>query len=205
MTGQQCAYAGAAHLYDARTGAFNSYRQQLIDLMPIQRGEVAIDVGCGTGLCFPLLQERVGSEGRIIGIDPAPEMVKVAKARVAEHGWQNVTLLEATAEDAQLRGVMADHVLFCAVHDVLRSEVALDHLLAHVRPGGTVAAGGGKWAPFWLVALNLAIWATHAPYVRNFSGFDKPWAVLAERVEHLEIREVAMGGGYLAIGIVPGR
>ncbi|MHA6794404.1 hypothetical protein ACVGVM_12985 [Pseudonocardia bannensis] len=44
--------------------------------------------------------------------------------------------------------------------------------------------------------------ALHAPYVRDFTGFDRPWAHLADRVSDLDVREVAMGGGYLASGRV---
>jgi len=78
-----------------------------------------LDIGCGTGLCFPLLQERIGPEGRIVGVDPAPDMLGLAAARVADKGWRNVTLIEAAAEDAELP--QADHALLCAVHDVLQS------------------------------------------------------------------------------------
>jgi demethylmenaquinone methyltransferase/2-methoxy-6-polyprenyl-1,4-benzoquinol methylase len=194
------AYAADAHRYDARTGAFTTYRRQLIDLMPIAPGDVVFDVGCGTGMCLPLLHERVGPGGRIIGIEPAPDMVQIAAARVAEHGWRNVTLIDTAAADADLDGLTADHALLCAVHDLLQSREALDHVLARARPGGSVAAGGGKWAAPWAVGFNLAIWATHEPYVRDFTGFGQPWAVLAERVEHLRVREVALGAGYLAIG-----
>ena len=78
-------------------------------------------------------------------------------------------------------------------------------MLSHVRDGGTVAATGGKWAPPWAIALNAGILALHAPYVRDFAGFDRPWAKLAPRVDRLRVQEVAMGGGYLASGTVPAR
>ena len=91
-------------------------------------------------------------------------------------------LVESAIEDATLPAV--DHALFCAVHDILQSAAALDHVLAHVRPCG-VAAGGGKWAPPWAFAVNAGVLALHFPYVRDFAGFDRPWALLAERVPGL--------------------
>ena len=93
-----------------------------------------------------------------------------------------------------------DHALFCAVHDVMQSTAALDHVLGRVRPGGGVAAGGGKWGPAWAVGLNAGVLALHAPYVRDFTGFDRPWTHLAARVPGLRVREVAMGAGYVASG-----
>ena len=97
---------------------------------------------------------------------------------------------------------VADHALFCAVHDVLQSVPAVDNVLAHVRDGGAVAATGGKWAPPWAVAVNAGVLALHAPFVRNFAGFHRPWGLLAERVPELQVREVALGAGYLASGRV---
>jgi ubiquinone/menaquinone biosynthesis C-methylase UbiE len=193
------AYGRDATAYDTQTGSFERYRREFVDELPLRRGDVVIDAGCGTGLCLPSLCERVGPEGTIIGIDAAPDMLAVAAERVAAAGWSNVVLIDAPVEDAALPE-QVDHVLFCAVHDVMQSSAALDHVLGRVRPGGGVAAGGGKWGPAWAVGLNAGVLALHAPYVRDFTGFDRPWAKLAARVPGLRVREVAMGAGYVASG-----
>jgi SAM-dependent methyltransferase len=200
----QTAYTRDASSYDSRTSAFDTYRRRLVDLLPLRRGDVVLDVGCGTGLCFEQVRGRVGAEGAIVGVDASREMLAMAAERVAAHGWTNVVLVQAPVEAAELP-VVADHALFCATHDVLQSDAALDNVLAHVRDGGTVAATGGKWAPPWAVALNAGILALHSPYVRDFAGFDRPWARLEQRVERLRVQEIAMGGGYLASGTVPAR
>jgi SAM-dependent methyltransferase len=197
------AYGRDADRYDARTGSFAQYRRAVVDLLPLRPGDVVLDVGCGTGLCFPLLQERIGPTGRLVGVDAAAPMLDLAADRVAEAGWDNVDLLVSPVAEAALPP--ADHALFCAVHDVLQSPAALDAVLAAVRPGGTVAAGGGKWAPPWAFGVNAGVLALHAPYVTDFAGFDRPWARLAERVPDLVVRETAMGAGFTAVGHAPGR
>lgn len=202
--GDQNAYTRDASAYDTRTSAFEAYRRRLVDLLPLHRGDVVLDVGCGTGLCFDRVRSRVGREGVIVGVDASRDMLAMAAARVADRGWRNVILVQAPVEDAELP-VVADHALFCATHDVLQSTSALDNVLSHVRDGGTVAATGGKWAAPWAVALNAGILALHAPYVRDFTGFDRPWAQLAPRLDRMRVQEVAMGGGYLASGTVPAR
>ena len=202
--GEQTAYTRDASAYDTRTSAFETYRHRLVDLLPLRRGDVVLDVGCGTGLCFERVRSRIGSDGVIVGVDASREMLTMAAARVADRGWRNVVLVQAPIEEARLPAV-ADHALFCATHDVLQSEAALDNVLSHVRDGGTVAATGGKWAPPWAIALNAGILALHAPYVRDFAGFDRPWVRLAPRLERMRVQEVAMGGGYLASGTVPPR
>ena len=55
-------------------------------------GQVALDVGCGTGLCCGLPRERVGAQGGVVGIEESPEMAAVAREHSAEEGWHNVTV-----------------------------------------------------------------------------------------------------------------
>ena len=194
------AYARDAADYDRRTSAFARYREMVVDVLPLRPGDTVIDAGCGTGLCFAAVQERIGPDGVLVGVDAAPDMLDVAADRVAAEGWSNVVLTCGSLETAELP--VADHALFCAVHDILQSGSALDNVLGHLRPGATVAAGGGKWGPAWAIGLNASVLALHSPYIRDFAGFDRPWTYLAERVPDLAVREVAIGAGYVATGRV---
>jgi demethylmenaquinone methyltransferase/2-methoxy-6-polyprenyl-1,4-benzoquinol methylase len=193
------AYSRDATAYDAQTGSFEHFRREIIEELPLQRGDTVLDVGCGTGLCFSLVQDRIGPEGTIVAVDSAPDMLAVAADRVAAAGWSNVVLIESPVEEAELPE-RADHALFCAVHDIMQSDAALDHVLSRIPAGGAVAAGGGKWGPPWAIGLNAGVLALHAPYVRDFTGFDRPWTRLAARMPGLAVREVAMGAGYVASG-----
>jgi SAM-dependent methyltransferase/anti-sigma regulatory factor (Ser/Thr protein kinase) len=202
--GQQTAYSYDAGFYEARSEVFHHWRRRLVERLQPGPGDVVLDVGCGNGLCFALLQERIGPGGTIIGIDASPAMLNLARERSAAHGWTNVVLVEAAAEDAVIPQ-LADHALFCAVHDILQSPTALRNVLAQVRPRGSVAAVGGKWAPPWAIGLNALVATTHAPFVRDFTGFDRPWALLAQHLANLQVREIELGCGYLAVGKIPAR
>jgi ubiquinone/menaquinone biosynthesis C-methylase UbiE len=194
------AYARDAAEYDTRTAAYEQYRRMIVEELPLRRGDTVIDAGCGTGLCFELLQERIGPEGVLVGVDAAPDMLQLAAERVADAGWSNVVLTCAPLEEAELP--QADHAVFCAVHDITQSRPAIENVLRHLRPGASVAAGGGKWGPVWAIGMNASVLALHAPYVRDFTGFDRPWARLAERLTDFDVREVAMGAGFIARGQV---
>jgi SAM-dependent methyltransferase len=193
------AYGEDARSYDRRTGAFQAYREAIVEALPVRPGQVVLDVGCGTGLCCGLLVERVGPQGSVVGIEESPEMAAVARERIAREGWRNVTVVQAEAEDAQI-AVTADAALFCAVHDILQSPDALRNVMKQLRPGAPVAAGGGKWAAPWMVTVNMQAKLLHAPYVRSFDGFDRPWHHLEQLIEDVQVRELAFGSGYVLTG-----
>jgi tRNA A58 N-methylase Trm61 len=205
MAGQarrQPAYYEHARSYNSDTGVFQPYRHAVVEALPLQPGQVVLDVGCGTGLCCGLLREKVGPRGTVIGIEESPEMAAVAREHIAREGWRNVTVVQSSAEDAQLEAT-ADAALFCAVHDILQSPGALRNVMAKLYPGAWVAAGGGKWVAPVMVAVNSMIRALHAPYVRDFRGFDRPWRYLEHLVEDVQVREMAFGGGYVMTGHTP--
>jgi SAM-dependent methyltransferase len=199
---RQPAYGERARTYERDTEAFQPYRRAVVEALPLRSGQVVLDVGCGTGLCCGLLRDKVGPEGGVVGIEESPEMAAVAREHIACEGWDNVTIVQEQAEDAEI-GLTADAALFCAVHDILQSPDALRNVLTRLRPGAWVAAGGGKWAAPVMVALNSMVGMLHAPYVRDFSGFDRPWRHLERLVEDVRVEEMAFGSGYVMTGRTP--
>jgi len=198
------AYTEHARCYERDTSAFQPYRQAIVEALPLRPGQVVLDVGCGTGLCFGPLRDKVTAQGGVVGIEESSEMVAVAREHISDEGWRNVTVVQSRAEDAQM-AVTADAALFCAVHDIMQSPDALRNVLGRLRPGAWVAAGGGKWAAPLMVAVNMQVRMLHAPYVRSFDGFDRPWNHLERLIEGIRVDEVAFGGGYIATGRVPPR
>jgi demethylmenaquinone methyltransferase/2-methoxy-6-polyprenyl-1,4-benzoquinol methylase len=194
-------YGRAAATYDAETAPFDYYRRLAVDLLQLAPEDTVLDVGCGTGLCFPYVQQRIGQRGRVIGVDRSSEMLQRASGRVADHGWRNVTLIEADpiVDDLDLP-VRADALLLSAVHDVMQAPAAIERVLALANPGATVVATGGKWAAPWFAALNVLTFLAHWPYVSSFSGFSRPWRHLEAMVPGLEVRPLMFGSGYIAWG-----
>jgi demethylmenaquinone methyltransferase/2-methoxy-6-polyprenyl-1,4-benzoquinol methylase len=93
-------YSIFAPFYDLLSGEYPVYRagrKQCIAMLGLAPGLQVLDVGCGTGLNFALLQDRIRPGGTIVGIDRSPEMLAQARRRVKRRGWHNVILLEADA------------------------------------------------------------------------------------------------------------
>jgi SAM-dependent methyltransferase len=194
-------YRQRADRYDLELAAFEPVRRDAIGALELQTGAAVLDVGCGTGLSFDGLKQCIGPSGRITGIDPSPDMLAHARERVQRHHWRAIELLEFTAGAAPLNG-RADAALFHFTHDVLQDEAALDHVLAHLKPGAHVVAAGLQWAPAWCLPLNLFVLGAAFYSVTCLGGLEQPWRLLAARLREVQVRTLGFGGFYLASGRV---
>lgn len=195
-------YRNYAKTYDreqTRNSSAEANRRRVIDLLQLQPGNVVLDVGCGTGLNFPGLEEAVGPEGRIIGIDLSPDMLAHARDRITEHGWQNVTLIESAIDAAQIP-LDVDALLFCMTHDILQTPAALENVFRHTKPGARVASLGYKWAPWWTGPWNYFIWNFTRYAITTREGFGKPWRLLPRFVPDLRVETMSLGSMYIAWG-----
>jgi len=193
-------YQRHADSYDLETDWAGHDRSKAVSLLDLRRGDAVVDVGCGTGLCFGAILERIGPEGRLVGIEPSVEMLGRAAERVARAGWDNVELRLGLAEEQLADDDVFDAALFCFTHDVLRSRPALETVVARLAPGGRVAAVGPMWAPWWAPAANLLVWYVTSDYVTTFEGFSRPWSHLADLVPGLEVERLDLAGEYFAWG-----
>lgn len=194
-------YRRAVHGYDEHMRFGRRLRRKVIDSLALRRGETVLDIGCGTGLSFPLIQRLIGPQGRLIGVELSPDMLACARDRVADNRWENVTLIEAPAEQAIIPEDF-DAVLFFFTHDVVRSREALNNVLSRARPGARVGSAGGKWAASWALPVNAVVRRQARDYVTTFEGFEHPWSHLALFAPDLEVRPAMLGGAYTAHGTI---
>ncbi len=98
-------------------------------------GERALDLGCGTGALTTALGAAVGPTGRVVGIDPSPEMVAFAQRQAPAQVSYAVHPAEALPFGAGEFDVVASAL---AVHhiDAASRPVALAEAARVLRPGG---------------------------------------------------------------------
>ncbi|HEY7061041.1 MAG TPA: methyltransferase domain-containing protein [Chloroflexota bacterium] len=112
----------------------------LLDQLGIQPGWHVIDVGCGPVGILDLLAERVGPEGVVVGVEPQPHLLQVARSVLAERQLSHVQLV---AGDTGTHGLPQE--TFDLAHARLLLVVVpnpvevLAQIVALVRPGGMVA------------------------------------------------------------------
>jgi ubiquinone/menaquinone biosynthesis C-methylase UbiE len=198
-------YDITSRLYPVPGYPQRAQRLQTVQALRLRPGDTVVDMACGTGLNFSLLERAIGPGGRIIGVDLTDAMLAHAQRRVEANGWSNVSLVQSDAAafdfPAEVDGILSTYAL---------SQVPeCAEVIAH---GAVALSEGRRWAvldlkvpdntPGWLTQLGTAT-------VRPFAWIDewvmrRPWAAIRAAMQD-ELgdpawTELFFGTAFLAAG-----
>jgi len=107
----------------------------------IQSGDVVVDFGCGGGIDVILAAHQAGLQGRVVGIDFAPQMVEKAKSAAAEAGLlDRIELHVADMAKTPLPYGSADVVISnCVINLCPNKDEVYQEMFRILRPGGRIA------------------------------------------------------------------
>ncbi len=201
-------YARFAAWYDVLSAepVYGAGRRHAIPALELKPGDRVLDVGCGTGLNFPLLLDAVGETGQVVGVDRSPEMLEVARRKTVRRPPGNVVLVEADAERLDPHVVASstqpappfDAVLFTYSLSLMGDwRGAWHRATSLVRPGGRAAVVDMEpphgWARLLAPAARLAC---------RVGGADidaRPWTVLDTTAT--DVQSWSLRGGHVQVRV----
>jgi SAM-dependent methyltransferase len=196
-------YRRRAKFYDLELALIEPVRRRAVERLGLKGGETVLDVGCGTGLSLELIEQRVGRQGKIIGIEQSSDMLEQARARADRDRFENVTLINSPVEEAEIP-FLADAALFHFTHDILRTPAAVANVISHLKPGARVVASGLKWARPWVLPTNLMVLQAALVSVTSLEGLAQPWSNLARWARIDDVQMMLGRGVYIATATVGG-
>lgn len=158
----------------------------------LRPGEVVVDLGCGGGLDVFLAAQRVGPNGRAIGIDMTPEMLDLARRNAEKQGATNVEFHQATIDRLPLPSASVDCVISNCVINLAPDKAAVFAEIHRVlRPGGRLAVSD--------IALKRPLPPALAESVAAYTG------CIAGALQIETYRQMLSDAGFAPVEIVDTR
>ena len=102
----------------------------IVAAMGLKPGDVAADIGTGTGFMLPYLSQAVGDKGHVIGEDIQSDFLDKAKSNVRLHQLKNIQLVLGTDKDPNLP---AETLAAALILDVYHHFDYPQAMLSHIR------------------------------------------------------------------------
>jgi len=122
-------------------------------------GQRVLDLGSGVGDVSMLAARLVGPAGEIVGIERDASSIAVARKRVAEAAFRNVSFTQTDASQIAIDKPFDAAVGRFILMFLPDPAAVLRSLSALVRPGGVLAFQEPSWLPFLALASPLALWS----------------------------------------------
>lgn len=159
-----------------------------VALASLKKGETVLDLGSGGGFdCF-LAAERIGENGRVIGVDMTPEMVARARENARKGGYLNVDFRLGEIEHLPVADNSVDAVISnCVINLVPDKTEAFGETFRVLKSGGRLMISD----IVLLADLPQALRESVAAYVGCVSGALQKEEYLA-KVKEAGFRDVGI-------------
>jgi arsenite methyltransferase len=106
----------------------------------VEKGDVVLDIGSGAGIDCLIAAEKVGPEGKVIGLDMTPAMIERARVNAREAGADNVEFRMGEADDMPVESDSVDWVISNCVINLAPDKGKVFREVARIlKPGGRVS------------------------------------------------------------------
>ncbi|VAX27810.1 hypothetical protein MNBD_IGNAVI01-219 [hydrothermal vent metagenome] len=196
-------YDFTANLYYLIGFREQKYRKESVALLNLKQGDTVLEIGCGTGLNFPILFKGIGKEGKVIGIDLTDKMLEQAENRIRKNKWNNFELINIDAFEYLFEGKVNAVISTFALTMIPEYEKIIRNISRALEPGNRFVVCDFKKPdqyPDWLI--NLGVFITKPFGVSLDLADRKPWKDMEKYFLKVEVKEIFGGFAYIAVGIM---
>ncbi|HLY48230.1 MAG TPA: methyltransferase domain-containing protein [Solirubrobacteraceae bacterium] len=198
-------YDITSRLYPAPGYPQRAQRLRAVQALGLRPGDRVIDMACGTGLNFRLIEELIGPGGRIVGVDLTDAMLAEAENRIQANRWRNIRLVQADAANFDFPTDVDAILSTYGLSQVPESAEVIARGAAALSEGGRFVVLDLKIpdnTPRWLSQLGTAI-------VRRFASIDewimrRPWetirSAMQQELTDPSWTELFFGTAFIAAG-----
>jgi demethylmenaquinone methyltransferase/2-methoxy-6-polyprenyl-1,4-benzoquinol methylase len=180
-----------------------AYREEAVKALALKPGDTVVEIGCGTGLNFGLLENEISREGRIFGVDLTDAMLARAQERVRQSGWSNVELMQSDAATFPFPQRLDGIISTFALTHVAEYEKVIRAGSEALRPGGRFVILDFKLPSNWISRLAPLLVLTVRPFgVTIDLAARHPWEALKKYFADVTVRQLYGGIAYIAVGTV---
>lgn len=168
-------YNAASDHYDHPANSFwERFGRRTVERLDLSPGARVLDVCCGSGASAIPAAEVVGSNGSVLGVDLAEDLLELARAKANRHGLKHINFRTGDMLNPGLPESDFDAVICVfGIFFVPDMQAAARELWRLVRPGGKLAIT--TWGPRFFEPMNTAFWNSVREVRPDlYKGFN-PW------------------------------
>ena len=177
-----------------------AYRQMAVNALRLKRGDHVVEIGCGTGRNFVLLERAVGSDGLIIAVDFSQAMLERARKRAARHAWLNIELVHSDAASYAFP-TRVDGILFTYSLVVIPEyDRVVERACEALKPGKNCVVLDQKIPSGALSRLVPLLEVLSRPLDYSYIlGNRRPWESMRRHAGNVRVKDLYFGFVYLAV------
>jgi len=192
-------YNAAADFYEHPALSFwDRFGRRTVERLGLRPGEMALDVCCGAGASAIPAAEQVAPTGRVVAVDLAENLLKLAQAKCRECGISNVEFRAGDMLNLGYPAGMFDAAICVfGIFFVPDMESAVRELWRMVKPGGKLAIT--TWGPNLFESANSIFWEAIARERADLREGFHPWDRICDPAG---VQAMLRGGGVETADIV---
>lgn len=111
---------------------------EVLEALALKPGDVAVDLGAGSGYYSFRMAPHVGSTGKVIAVDVSPEMLAFIDRKAKRDGIANVQTVLSTPDDPKLSEDVDVVLMVDVYHELAFPYEVMSKVVASLKPGGRV-------------------------------------------------------------------